>query len=347
MKYTTLGRTSLTVSRIALGCMSYGSSKWRAWVKDEDDARPFFKAALDAGVTFFDTANMYSNGASEEVTGRALRDMAQRDKIVIATKVFYAVAGDTPQAQGLSRQQILKACDDSLRRLGTDYIDLYQIHRPDYLTNLEDTLRALDDLVRAGKVRYIGCSNLPAWQVMKTLAIARAEGLSAFRCTQSYYSLGGRELERETIPMITDQRLGLLDWSPLAGGFLTGKFRRESGDAAARRSSFDFPPVDKEKGYAIVDVLERIAGTHNATIAQVALAWVLTRDVVTSVIIGARTREQLDDNLKSIDIALSPDDLQALDEVSRLRPEYPGWMDVLPPDRLPGQVRRLERVAKA
>jgi aryl-alcohol dehydrogenase-like predicted oxidoreductase len=207
------------------------------------------------------------------------------------------------------------------------------------LTSIEDTLRALDDLVRAGKVRYIGCSNLPAWYLMKSLAVSREQRLERFKSTQSYYSLAGRELEREMIPLLKDQNLGLLVWSPLAGGFLSGKFTRDSGDESARRAKFDFPPVDKEKGFKILDVLTTIAKAHGATVPQIALAWILANDAVTSVIIGARKITQLDDNLKSIDVTLTPDDMKALDEASKLAVEYPAWMDVLGSDRRPGERR--------
>ena len=227
----------------------------------------------------------------------------------------------------------------SLKRLNTDYIDLYQIHRFDLLANIEDTLRTLDDLVRAGKVRYIGCSNLAAWQLMKALAVSRESGLERFRCTQSYYSLAGRELEREMIPLLKDQGLGLLVWSPLAGGFLSGKFTRNSGDDAARRAKFDFPPVNKEKGFDILDVAKAIADRHSVSVAQIALAWILASSAVTSVIIGARKPSQLEDNLKAIDVKLSAEDLKALDDASKLTPEYPAWMEVLGSDRRPGERR--------
>jgi len=257
---------------------------------------------------------------------------------VLATKVRGRTSPG-PNDVGLSRLHIMQAVEASLGRLATDYIDLYQIHRFDALTNMEDTLRALDDLVRAGKVRYIGCSNLAAWQVMKALAISRDQRLERFCCTQSYYSLVGRELEREIIPLVRDQRLGLLVWSPLAGGFISGKFTRTGGDAAARRATFDFPPVNKEKGFDVLDVLAAVSGRHGVSIAQIALAWVLANDAVSSVIIGARKVAQLDDNLKSIDVALTPDDMKALEEVSRLTAEYPEWMNVLGPDRRPGERR--------
>jgi aryl-alcohol dehydrogenase-like predicted oxidoreductase len=240
---------------------------------------------------------------------------------------------------GLSRLHIMNAAEASLKRLGTDFIDLYQIHRFDPLTNIEDTIRALDDLVRSGKVRYIGCSNLAAWQLMKALAISKEQRLERFRCTQSYYSLVGRDLEREMIPLLKDQGLGLLVWSPLAGGFLSGKFTRSGGDDAARRAKFDFPPVDKEKGFGVLDVLTTVAGRHNVSVAQIALAWILANTAVTSVIIGARKLLQLDDNLKAIDVVLTAEDKKELDEASKLTPEYPAWMDVLGSDRRPGERR--------
>jgi aryl-alcohol dehydrogenase-like predicted oxidoreductase len=258
--------------------------------------------------------------------------------VVLATKVRGRM-GKGPNQVGLSRLHIIEAAEASLKRLATDYIDLYQIHRFDPLTAVDDTLRALDDLVRAGKVRYIGCSNLAAWQLMKALAVSREQGLERFKCTQSYYSLAGRELEREMIPLLTDQGLGLLVWSPLAGGFLSGKFTREGGDEAARRAKFDFPPVNKEKGFAILDVLTTIAQAHDATVPAVALAWVLANPAVTSVIIGARKIQQLDDNLKSVDLTLAGDDLKALDQASTLAVEYPAWMDSLGSDRRPGESR--------
>ena len=342
MQYRRLGQTGMTVSRICLGCMSYGSSKWRPWVLNEDAARPFFRQAIERGINFFDTADMYSLGVSEEVTGRALRAMAKLEEIVIATKVFWPM-GEGQNMSGLSRKHIMQACEASLRRLGIETIDLYQIHRFDPVTGIEDTLRALDDLVHAGKVRYIGCSNLFAWQLMKALAVSRAEGLERFKCTQSYYSLAGRELEREMIPLLKDQGLGLLVWSPLAGGFLSGKFTRDNQDAAARRATFDFPPVDKDRAYGIVEAMRTVADGHGVSVAQIALAWILAHDVVTSVIIGARKLEQLDDNLKSVDVMLSAGELKALDDASRLAPEYPAWMDRLPSDRRPGEVRRYGR----
>ncbi len=343
MKYRLLADTGVFVSELCLGAMTFGG-RGQMWEVigglDQAATDAIVGRALDAGVNFIDTADVYSAGESETLVGKALA--GKRGQVVLATKVRGRM-GPGPNEVGLSRLHIVEAVEASLKRLGTDYIDLYQIHRFDPLTHIEDTLRALDDLVRSGKVRYIGCSNLLAWQLMKALAISRAEGLERFKCTQSYYSLAGRELEREMIPLLKDQGVGLLVWSPLAGGFLSGKFTRDDKDAAGRRANFDFPPVDKERAYDIVDVLKTIAGAHGASVAQVALAWILAQDAVSSVIIGARKPEQLDDNLKSVDVTLSADELKALDEASRLKPEYPAWMDALPSDRRPGEERRFER----
>jgi aryl-alcohol dehydrogenase-like predicted oxidoreductase len=345
MKYRVLADTGVFVSELCLGAMTFGG-RGQMWEVigglDQPAVDAIVGRALDAGINFIDTADVYSAGESETMVGKAIA--GRRQAVVLATKVRGRM-GKGPNQVGLSRLHITAAVEDSLRRLGTDYIDLYQIHRFDELTGLEDTLRTLDDLVRAGKVRYVGCSNLPAWQLMKALAISRAEGLERFKCTQSFYSLAGRELERETVPLLKDQGLGLLVWSPLAGGFLSGKFTKDdkAKDSAARRATFDFPPIDKDKAYAIVDTIRPIATAHGASVAQVALAWVLAQRVVTSVIIGARTVAQLDDNLKAIDCELAPSELQALDEVSALTPEYPAWMDVLPADRRPGEERRFKK----
>ena len=294
--------------------------------------------SLDAGINFIDTANVYAIGESETLLGKSLA--GRRHDIVLATKVRGRM-GKGANDVGLSRLHIMQAVEASLKRLGTDYIDLYQIHRFDTLTNLEDTLRALDDLVRAGKVRYIGCSNLAAWQIMKSLAISREQHLERFRCTQSYYSLAGRELEREIIPLIKDQNLGLLVWSPLAGGFLSGQVhaqqRRRGGAARVVRL-----PA-RQQGEGVRHHRRALSDCRRArrvSAAQIALAWLLAQPVTTSVIIGARKMTQLEDNLKSVDIALTADELKALDEVSRLAPEYPAWMSgAIADDRLPGQER--------
>ena len=340
MKFRQLADTGVFVSELCLGAMTFGGrgQQWQViGGLDQPEVDAIVHGALDAGINFVDTANVYSAGESETMLGRALA--GRRQHVVLATKVRGRMGKDANQV-GLSRRHILEAVEASLQRLGTDYIDLYQIHRFDPLTDLADTLRALDDLVRAGKVRYIGCSNLAAWQLMKALAISREQHLEHFRCTQSYYSLAGRELEREMIPLLLDQKLGLLVWSPLAGGFLSGKFTRSAGDDAARRATFDFPPVNKDKGFEILDVMTDVAQQHDVSVAQVALAWILAQKAVTSVIIGARKVTQLEDNLKAVELMLTIEDLQRLDKVSRLVAEYPSWMDVLPSDRYPGQERR-------
>ena len=339
MKFRPLADTGVFVSELCLGTMTFGGTG-QIWEMigglDQAAASAIVHRALDAGINFIDTANVYSAGESETMVGKAIA--GRRHELVIATKVRGRM-GPGPNQVGLSRLHIVESVEASLKRLNTDYIDLYQIHRSDPLTNIEDTLRALDDLVRAGKVRYIGSSNLPAWQLMKALAVSREQRLERFRCSQSYYSLAGRELERETLPLLKDQGLGLLVWSPLAGGFLSGKFTRSGGDEAARRAKFDFPPVNKEKGFDILDVLTPMAKAKGVTVPQVALAWLLANEAVTSVIIGARKIPQLDDNLKAIDVTLTPDELKQLDEVSRLAPEYPAWMDSLGSDRRPGERR--------
>ncbi len=339
MKFRQLADTGVFVSELCLGAMTFGG-KGQMWEVigglDQAASEGIVHRALDAGINFIDTADVYSAGESETMVGKAIA--GRRQSVVLATKVRGRM-GPGPNQVGLSRLHIVNSVEASLKRLGTDYIDLYQIHRFDPLTNIEDTLRALDDLVRAGKVRYIGCSNLPAWYLMKSLAVSREQRLERFRCTQSYYSLAGRELERETIPLLKDQALGLLVWSPLAGGFLSGKFTRDGGDESARRAKFDFPPVNKEKGFTILDVLIPIAKAHGVTVPQIALAWILANAAVTSVIIGARKIAQLDDNLKAVDVTLTPEDMKALDEVSGLTTEYPAWMEVLGSDRRPGERR--------
>jgi aryl-alcohol dehydrogenase-like predicted oxidoreductase len=339
MKFRQLADTGVFVSELCLGAMTFGGKgqQWQVIAGlDQPEVNAIVHAALDRGVNFIDTANVYSAGESETLLGRALS--GRRQDVVLATKVRGRM-GPGPNQVGLSRLHIMDSVDASLKRLGTDYIDLYQIHRFDPLTDIGDTLQTLDDLVRAGKVRYIGCSNLAAWQLMKALSISREQHLERFRCTQSYYSLAGRELEREMIPLLADQGLGLLVWSPLAGGFLSGKFTRDGGDAAARRATFDFPPVDKDKAFAVLDALTGVARAHDASVPQVALAWLLAQRAVTSVIIGARKLSQLEDNLKSVDLALSAEEIKALDDASRLTPEYPGWMDALGSDRRPGERR--------
>ncbi len=339
MKYRQLADTGVFVSELCLGTMTFGGNG-QIWEVigglDQSAADALVHRSLDAGINFVDTANVYATGQSETMLGKALE--GKRHGVIVATKVRGRM-GPGANDVGLSRAHIIESVEDSLKRLNTDYIDLYQIHRSDTLTNLEDTMRALDDLVRSGKVRYIGCSNLPAWHLMKALSVSKEQHLEPFRCTQSYYSLVGRELEHDTIPLIKDQNLGLLVWSPLAGGFLSGKFTRDGGDEAARRAKFDFPPVNKDKGFDVLDVLVEIAKKREVSPSQMALAWILANDAVSSVIIGARKMSQLDDNLKAVDITLSPDEMKALDDISKIPLPYPMWMDVLGSDRKPGERR--------
>jgi aryl-alcohol dehydrogenase-like predicted oxidoreductase len=341
VQYTQLGNTGTFVSRICLGAMTFGGKGGIFEViggLSQHDVDTLVGNSLDAGVNFIDTANVYAAGESETLTGKALG--TKRKDVVLATKVFGRMGPGANQV-GLSRLHIMQEVEASLLRLNTDYIDLYQIHQFDRLTPLEETLGALTDLVRQGKVRYIGCSNLAAWQIMKSLGIASAEHLEKFITLQAYYSIAGRELEREIVPALLDQKMGLLVWSPLAGGFLTGKFTRNgsgSSGETARRDKFRFPPVDLEKGYDIVDAMGQVASKRNATVAQIALAWLLHKPGVTSVIIGARNAHQLKDNLGSVDVVLDEADLKELDDVSQLAPEYPGWM-IGGDDRRPGQMR--------
>jgi len=329
MKYNLLGNTGLKVSELCLGTMTFGGKGiWTAIGTLEQQAVDnLVKTAVDAGINFIDTANVYSEGLSEELTGKAIRNLGlKRDDIVIATKVRGKM-GNGPNDQGLTRKHILSQIEASLRRLNTDYIDLYQIHGFDALTPLEETVDVLDSLVQSGKVRYAGCSNLTAWQLMKALSYAQYNRRSKFVSIQSYYTLAGRDLEREIVPVLKDQKVGLMVWSPLAGGLLTGKYSR-SGETeeGSRRATFDFPPVNKERVYDIVDVLQEMAKLKNSSVAQLALAWLLHQQVVTTVIIGAKKPEQLEDNLKAIDVIFTADELKRLDDISRLPSEYPGWM---------------------
>ncbi|WP_145025073.1 aldo/keto reductase [Paenibacillus sp. Y412MC10] len=325
MKYNLLGNTGVLISEIGLGAMTFGGGgQWGVFGGlGEQDAAQLVWQALDAGVNFFDTSNIYACGRSEEILGKALG--AKRQDVIIATKVR-GRTGSGPNDLGLSRLHIMRQVEESLKRLGTDYIDLYQIHNPDQLTDWEETLRALDDLVRSGKVRYIGSSNMTGWELMKARCISRELGLHAFKSSQSYYSLAGRDIEREIIPVLKDQNMGLLVWSPLAGGFLSGKYARtRTGNSEDRHTKFAFPPVDVDKAYSIIDVLEDIAKTRESTVARIALAWVLNQPAVTSVIVGAKRPDQLQDNLEASGIVLTDDELARLDEVSRLPIEYPAW----------------------
>jgi len=320
--------------------MSFGGTGIWVWdtvgALSQAESEKLVNRALEAGINFFDTANMYAGGESEVILGKALG--AKRKDVIIGTKVRARV-GPGPNDVGLSRVHIMHEVEASLQRLGTDYIDLYQTHQFDPLTSLEDTLRTLDDLVRSGKVRYIGCSNLAAWQVMKALGISRHNNLEPLKTVQCYYSIAGRDLEREIIPLVKDQNLGLLIWSPLAGGFLSGKFTRaEAGDEDSRRAKIDVPPVNKEKAYQIIDVMQEVAKTHAVSVAQIASAWLLHQEAVTSIIIGVKRLDQLNDNLNSVNIKLSDEELKKLNEISQLSPEYPGWIVIMQSDRRPSEV---------
>jgi aryl-alcohol dehydrogenase-like predicted oxidoreductase len=325
-----LGNTGLLVSELCLGTMTFGNSGGMFAVigqLQQSEVDGIVRAAFDGGINFVDTADVYHSGQAEVMTGQALRNLGvPRDQFVLATKVFGRM-GPGPNQAGLSRAHILSAVDASLKRLQLDYIDLYQIHAHDPNTPLEETLDALDTCIRAGKVRYIGLCNLQAWQIAKSLGISESKGLARFESLQMYYSIAGRDIEREVVPLANDQRLALLPWSPLAGGFLSGKFSRDSkGPEGARRSSFDFPPVDRERAFNVIDAMRPIAEAHGASVARVALAWLLHQPHVTSVIIGAKNRDQLGDNLAATELKLSPRELETLGKVSALPPEYPGWM---------------------
>ncbi|HTS51890.1 MAG TPA: aldo/keto reductase [Burkholderiales bacterium] len=340
MRYRLLGRTGLYVSEICLGTMTYGGKgRWAPIGRlGLAEAQSQIKAAFDGGVNFIDTANVYSEGESESLTGQALAKLGlPREDLVIATKVRVRM-GPRPNRVGLTRVHILNELDASLRRLALDHIDLYQIHGVDQVTPLDETLRALEDVVRAGKVRYLGLSNHAAWQIMKALGISERESWSRFESIQAYYSIAGRDLEREIVPVALDQALSVLVWSPLAGGLLSGKFSEgATGPEGARRSSFDFPPVDRARAFRCVEAMRPIAAAHGVSVARVALAWVLHRPAVTSVIVGAKTQEQLTDNLAAAELRLADAELVALDEVSKLPREYPGWMfERQTADRLPG-----------
>jgi aryl-alcohol dehydrogenase-like predicted oxidoreductase len=305
-----------------------GAGFWRAiGAVEQKGATALVERALAAGVNFFDTADVYSEGQSEVMLGHALRDLqVKREDVVIATKVR-GRTGPGPNAVGLSRGHIMDQIAGSLKRLGLDHVDLYQIHGFDPATPIEETLRALDDCVSRGLARIIGCSNLAAWQIMKALGVSERRGFARFETVQAYYTIAGRDLEREILPLVEDQGLGVMVWSPLAGGLLSGKFTRDGlKPADARRASFDFPPVNRERAFDIIDAMRPIAEAHAASVARVALAWLLQRKGVMSVIVGAKTVEQLDDNLAAAKLTLSAEEIAALDKVSAPAPEYPGWM---------------------
>jgi aryl-alcohol dehydrogenase-like predicted oxidoreductase len=330
MQYKTLGDTGLLVSQLCFGCMTFhgGTGMFKAiGTVDQPTADTLVQSSIDAGINFFDTADVYSEGESEKTLGQSLKNLnIARKDVVIATKVYGRV-GPGHNDIGASRGHIMDSIDGSLRRLQTDHIDLYQIHGNDAVTPLEETLRALDTLVTSGKVRYIGISNWQAWKIAKALTISDFRNLARFDTLQAYYSIAGRDLERELVPLLEAEKTGLLVWSPLAGGLLSGKFSRENQKPeGSRRSNFDFPLVDKERTWNILDVIAPIAKAHNCSAARISLAWLLAKPVVTSIIIGAKRLDQLEDNIAAADLQLTPDELKQLDAVSALPPEYPGWM---------------------
>jgi aryl-alcohol dehydrogenase-like predicted oxidoreductase len=335
MQFKTLGDTGLLVSTICFGTMTFSGQSagteagiWKH-IGDVNQAGAdgLIKACIEAGVNFFDTADVYSDGESEKMLGQSLKNLnIARKDVVIATKVYGRV-GPGRNDVGASRGHIMDAVEASLRRLQTDHIDLYQIHGNDAVTPVEETLRALDTLVNQGKVRYIGVSNWLAWKIAKALGISEFKNLARFDSLQAYYSIAGRDLERELVPLLEAEKTGLLVWSPLAGGLLSGKFSRENQKPqGTRRAEFDFPIVDKERTWKIIDAMTPIAKAHGCSPARVALAWVLAKPFVTSVIIGAKRLEQLNDNIAAVDLKLSTDEIKKLDEVSALPLEYPGWM---------------------
>jgi aryl-alcohol dehydrogenase-like predicted oxidoreductase len=332
MRYKQLGRTGLHVSEICLGTMTFGGSAdsgmWRAiGALQQDDVDGIVGRAIAAGVNFFDTADVYSFGESERLLGQAFKNLGTaRKDVVIATKVFGEM-GPRPNDKGASRGHIMDSVQGSLERLQTDHIDLYQIHGNDSVTPIDETLRALDDLVSQGLVRYIGVSNWSAWKIAKALGLSEAKGYARFETLQAYYSIAGRDLERELVPMLTAEQLGLMVWSPLAGGLLSGKFGPGSNNPeGSRRTTFDFPPVDKDRAWKCVEAMREVGDTHGVSVARVALAWILQKASVMSIIIGAKTLEQLDDNLAAAELTLTGEEMARLDEVSELPSEYPGWM---------------------
>jgi aryl-alcohol dehydrogenase-like predicted oxidoreductase len=331
MRYNQLGRTGLYVSELCLGTMTFGGAGTGLWEKigtlEQEPVDALVRRALDAGINFIDTADVYAQGHSEELLGQSLRNLGvKRSDVVIATK-FNGGMGEGPNDRGASRGHIMDAVERSLERLQTDHIDLYQVHAFDAVTPIEETLRALDDLVSRGMVRYVGCSNWPAWRIQKALGISERQGFVRYETTQSYYTIAGRDLEREVVPLLLEEGVGLLVWSPLAGGLLSGKFGPGAAeDKDSRRANFDFPPVDRDRAWKCVAAMREIGDRKGVSVARVALAWLLAKPYVTSVIIGAKRVDQLDDNIAATSLSLSADEVATLDAVSALPEEYPGWM---------------------
>ena len=332
MRYNRLGSTGLIVSELCLGAMTFGSAPGLYGAiagLDQLASTALVKQALDAGINFIDTANVYTEGQSEQFTGAAIKALGiKRSDVVIATKAMGAM-GNGPNDAGISRVHLMDQIDASLARLGTDHVDLYQIHGWDNQTPIEEALRALDDIVRTGRARYIGVSNWAAWQIMKALGLSERLGLAKFASLQAYYTVAGRDLEREIVPMLTSEGVGLMVWSPLAGGLLSGKYQRSAEDKSegdGRRASFDFPPVDLDRADGLIEAMRVMAEGRKSSIAQIALAWLLYQDVVSSVIIGAKRADQLADNIAACEVALTAAELATLDQLSALPTEYPGWM---------------------
>ena len=329
MHYNIIGNTGVLVSELCLGTMTFGGKGfWTSIGKlPQEEATNLVKIAVENGINFIDTANVYSEGLSEIILGKALKDLGvNRQDIFIATKVRGQMGQGVNQV-GLSRLHIQYSVNDSLRRLGLDHIDLLYIHGLDPVTSLEETMRGLEEVVQSGKVRYLGISNHPAWMVIKANAVAASMGWNKFVALQNYYTIAGRDIEREIVPMALSENLSIMPWSPLAGGFLSGKFSRKTLKAGnSRRDEFDFPPVNKGKAYDIIDVMQEISSAHNVSVARVALAWLLRKKGVTSIIIGAKKEEQLRENIASTSLLLTADEMSRLDSISELSKEYPGWM---------------------
>lgn len=329
MKYNFLGNTGLLVSELCFGTMTFGGKGfWEAIGRiQQQEVNDLMKVVIESGINFIDTANVYSYGESEKLLGQSIKDLnLNRNELVIATKVRGRM-DDNPNSVGLSRYHIFNSVNESLERLQLDHIDILYVHGVDHRTPVEETMRALNDIVLTGKVRYIAVCNWPAWMVMKAQGIADKNGWNKFIGLQYFYSLAGRDIEREIVPLAQDQNLGIMPWSPLAGGFLSGKYTRDIEKTGnSRRDTFDFPPINKEKTYDIVDIITEIGQQYNASPSQIALAWVRQQPGITSTIIGAKNIEQLNDNIKSIEIELSTSDLERIDAISALTKEYPEWM---------------------
>ena len=330
MRYNRLGTSGLVVSELCLGAMTFGTQPGRFAAiagLGQEESTALVKQALDAGINFLDTANVYTQGQSERFTGQALKDLGvRRSDVVVATKAMGRMGPGVNEA-GTSRFHLLGEIDASLERLGLDHVDLYQIHGWDALVPMEEMLRALEDIVRSGRARYIGVSNWAAWQIAKALGIAERRGFDKFVSLQAYYTIAGRDLERELVPMLASEGLGLMVWSPLAGGLLSGKYRRgTSGEGEGRRANFDFPPVDLAKADAAIDAMEPIAARLGVSVAQIALAWLLHKRAVSTVIVGAKRADQLADNIAACDVELTAADMASLDAACVPPREYPGWM---------------------